>query len=271
VRTIQSAEALESGMPLVVVRSELRGDSGGEGATRGGLGLRRELRLIHGEARYSVLSGRAVLPPFGVGGAGAAAPVSVSLRREGAEVEFATPGKVTGHAIAAGDVVVMQSAGGGGYGDPLARDPERVRRDVLAGCVSPERAGRGYGVGFTPAGEVDAAATRAERARLAAARRRWPVAADEREPYEGRRGQHRVLRLAPALAASLGLGTGDLVQLLGRHPAPLRAWVRVDDRAPDGQVPLDALGRRILGAAPGQRVELRRLAMPPIPGGLVSA
>jgi N-methylhydantoinase B len=269
VRTIQSAEALESGMPLVVERSELRQDSGGEGATRGGLGLRRELKLLDGEARYSVLSDRAVIPPFGVGGAGAAAPVEVSVRRDGEDVPFPTPGKVTGHAIAAGDVVVMQSAGGGGFGDPLTRDPERVRRDVRAGYVSAERARHGYGVVLTAAGDVDVTATAAERAKLAAARRRFPIVADEREPYEGRRGRHRVLRVAPALAGALGLETGTLVELLGRHPAPLRAWVRIDPDAPADQIALDALGRRILGAAPGETIEIRRLTMPPIPGGLV--
>ena len=97
-----------------------------------------------------------------------------------------------------------------------------------------------------------------------------PVAADERDAYEGRRGKHRVLRLARALAAELGLATGDLVELFGRHPAPLRAWIRIEAGAPEGQAPLDTLGRRILGVSPGDTVGLRRLAMPPIPGGLVS-
>jgi len=269
VRTIQSAEALESGMPLRVECSELRCDSGGEGTTRGGLGLRRELRLLAGEARYSVLSDRAVVPPFGVGGAGAAAPVKVSMLRDGEAIDFPTPGKVTGHPIRAGDVVVMESAGGGGFGDPLARDPERVRRDVVGGYVSAERAREGYGVVLTQAGDVDAAATTAERARRAAARPRVGVVADERDPYEGGRGRHRVLRLSPALGRTLGLATSDLVELLGRHPAPLRAWVRLDDAAPAGVAPLDALGRRILGVVPGDAVQIRRLAMPPIPGGLV--
>ncbi len=270
VRTIQSAEALESGMPLHVERSELRCDSGGEGTTRGGLGLRRELRLLEGESRYSVLSDRAVLPPFGVAGAGPAAPVKVSLRRDGAEVDFATPGKVTGVAIRAGDIVVMESAGGGGYGDPLAREPDRVRDDVLAGYVSPERARLGYGVVLAPSGEVDVAATQAERTRLAAARLRFPVTADERDPYEGRLGKHRVLRMPPAMATDLGLSTGDLIELRGRHPAPLRAWVRVEAGAHEGLVALDAFGRRILGVSPGDAVEVRHLSMPPIPGGLVS-
>src|SRR5205809_2479626 len=198
---------------------------------RGGLRLRREIRLLDGEARYSVLSDRAVLPPFGVRGGGPAASVRVSIRRDAEETELATPGKVTGHAISAGDTVIMESAGGGGYGDPLTREPERVRQDVLAGYVSTARARLGYGVVLAPDGEVDARATLAERARFAAARRRFPVVHDERDPYEGRRGKHRVLRLAPRLAHALRLETGDLVEMLGRHAAPLRAWVRVEDVA----------------------------------------
>src|SRR6185369_1168027 len=116
-------------------------------------------------------------------------------------------------------------AGGGGFGDPLTRDPERVRADVRGGYVSPARARDGYGVVLTAAGAIDTTATATERARLTAARRAWPVAVDERDPYEGERGKHRVLRLSPAVAEALGVGTGDLVEMLGRHPAPLRAWV----------------------------------------------
>jgi N-methylhydantoinase B len=124
---------------------------------------------------------------------------------------------------------------------------------------------------LTSAGAVDTAATATERARLAATRRAWPVTADEREAYEGERGKHRVLRVSPALAATLGVATNDLVEMLGRHPAPLRAWVRVDPDAHDGRIALDTLGRRILGVAPDDGVLVRRLSTPPIPGGLVTA
>src|SRR5947209_2921168 len=120
----------------------------------------------------------------------------------------------------------MESAGGGGYGDLLTHEPERVRRDVLAGYVSTARARLGYGVVLAPDGEVDARATLAERARLGAASRRFPVVHDERDPYAGRRGE---------------------------------------DVAPEGQVALDALGRRILGVSPGDRVEIRRLETSPTP------
>jgi N-methylhydantoinase B len=74
--------------------------------------------------------------------------------------------------------------------------------------------------------------------------------------------------MTPAFARDLGVEIGALIELHGRHPAPLRAWVRIDATAAD-QVGLDTLGRRILGVAPGDTVEIRSLPMPPIPGGLV--
>ncbi|MBI2204594.1 MAG: hydantoinase B/oxoprolinase family protein, partial [Candidatus Rokubacteria bacterium] len=268
IRSIHNAESLENEMPLLVERSRLLPDTGGEGQTRGGLGMSREVRLLDGDARYSVLADRAVIPPFGVGGAHAAAPVHVAIVRDGATHAFATPGKVTNHPIVAGDVVVMQSAGGGGYGDPLARDPERVRADVALGYVSAARAHDRYGVALRDDGSVDAMATRSLRARLAAARRHAPVIADERDPYRGAKGRHRVVRMAPALAAALGLAGGELVELHGRHPAPLRGWVSAEPDASGEAIALDGFGRAMLGVAVGDRVEIRRLEMPRVPGGM---
>src|SRR5690606_7428459 len=134
-------------------------DSGGEGASRGGLGMRRAVRLLDDEAAYSVLSDRAVLPPYGVLGGSSAATYVVSVVRQGEERMFDTPGKVTGLPVRRGDVVVMRSSGGGGYGDPLTRDVEKVRADVNKGYVSQARARDGYGVVLGEDGEVDATAT----------------------------------------------------------------------------------------------------------------
>jgi N-methylhydantoinase B len=269
IRSIHNAESLENEMPLLVERSRLRPDTGGEGATRGGLGMSREIRLVDGEARYSVLADRAVVPPFGVGGAHSAAPVSVYVVRDGRRHDFPTPGKVTNHAIVAGDLVVMQSAGGGGYGDPLTRDPKRVRADVRAGYVSDERARERYGVVLRDDGTVDDRETAALRARLAAARRPIPITADERDPYEGIKGRHRVFRVSPALATALGVAEHELIELRGRHPAPLRGWVRIVGDAGDA-IALDAFGRAVLGVGPGDAVDVRRLVVPAIPGGLAS-
>ena len=256
-------------MPLLVERCELRADSGGEGARRGGLGMHREIRVLGEEGSYSVLSDRAAIPPFGVGGGTSSHSYRVAVRRNGAENVFPTPGKVTGHPVRRDDVVIMESAGGGGYGDPLARDPESVGADVRAGFVSAERAREGYGVVLDAAGEVDGEETATAREALAGARFRIAVRADETDPYTGVRGRRRTVRLAPANAERLGVADDDLVEMLGAHPAPLRAWVRVEEGdAGAGTLGLDAFGRRVLGVGEGDEVLLRRIDQPRPPGGM---
>jgi N-methylhydantoinase B len=71
-----------------------------------------------------------------------------------------------------------------------------------------------------------------------------------------------VLRLHP----SSGLKANQLVELLGRHPAPLRAWVKLDTAVPAGAAPLDEFGRKVLGVEAGMRVRLRTLDSPIAPG-----
>ncbi len=270
VRSIETVENLEATIPFLVERCELRTDSGGEGASRGGLGMHRELRLLDDEAEYSVLSDRAVIPPYGMSRAHASHQVRASIMRGETERPLDTPGKTTGLKLRKGDTVIMESAGGGGYGDPLERDPEKVRVDVTGGYVSAERAAQRYGVVFDASGAVDAEATRRRREEIAAARNRSTVRGDEADPYEGRRGRHRVLRLSEAQARAVGAEAGMLVELHGRNPAPLRAWVKIVPDAGEG-IPLDDFGRRVLGVADGDAVELRLLSMPHVPGGLSAA
>ena len=76
-----------------------------------------------------------------------------------------------------------------------------------------------------------------------------------------------MVRLAARDAAAVGAQEGDLVELLGANPAPLRAWVQIRDTA-EGEVRLDAFARRVLRCAGGDAVQLRLLAMPPLPKGM---
>ena len=137
------------------------------------------------------------------------------------------------------------------------------------GFVSAERAREGYGVVLDASGEVDANATAAARDALGRERFRIAVRADETDPYTGVRGRRRTLRLGAMAAERLGVADDDLVELLGAHPAPLRAWVRVDEGEADAAtIGLDAFGRRVLGVAEGDEVELRRIARSRPPGGM---
>jgi N-methylhydantoinase B len=161
-------EIFESDTPLVVERRELLADSGGPGRMKGGLGRRVVFRVPDDEyaplppVNLGIQSGRFRYPPEGLFGG-----------REGAKARFlvndrdGNPYGLT--QLDPGDVVVMDAAGGGGYGDPLERDPALVARDVENGYVTVESAESDYGVVIDPSTcTVDAEATaklRASRAR----------------------------------------------------------------------------------------------------------
>lgn len=264
--SIHNAESIENEMPLMVESCSLRTDGGGAGRFRGGVGLVRRIRLLEAEAQYSVLSDRSVIPPWGILGAGSGLPYHLSIERGGQVSEFNTPGKVTGHSIVRDDVVVMRSSGGGGYGDPLTRDPRRVAEDVTREIVSLKAARDWYGVVIGADGQADEKATVALRAKLAAARFQLRIAADDGlQAYAGLKGRHRILELSPADADRLGVSDGSLVEMFGRHPAPLRAWVRIGGTK-NGTVRMDAFGRQVLGVDHDQTVYIRRVEAPKAPG-----
>ena len=271
--SIHNAESIENEMPLLVESCELRTDGGGPGQFRGGVGMVRRIRLLDEEAQYSVLSDRAVIPPWGVLGAGSGLPYHLSVERDGAVQEFATPGKVTGHPIYRHDVVVMRSSGGGGYGDPLTRDLQHVADDIVRGVVSTDAARQFYGVVLGANGEIDPRASTELRASLAQARFTLSVMADDSlDAYVGAKGRHRVVVLCRADAQMLSVTDDGLIEMLGVHPAPLRAWVRIDDQASrSGAVRLDAFGRKVLGVADGGRIIVRPVPTTTVPGGLAQS
>jgi len=226
--TVQPVEAVEQKYPLRVERTALREDSGGDGRWRGGLGLSRELRLLAPEARFSVLSEKNILPPYGVCGGLSGAPNRFFVIRDGQEIEPSPlPGKVSGFPVRSGDLVVLQSSGGGGYGDPLERDPAAVARDVTDGVVSAEKAESISGVVLRD-GHVDDAATRERRTALRARRSQVRLEEGPGPPF---RDGRRVCRLSRGAATRLGVKEGEIVEFVTPRGAPLRAWIDVVEEA----------------------------------------
>jgi N-methylhydantoinase B/oxoprolinase/acetone carboxylase alpha subunit len=160
-------EALELEYPLRVERYALREGSGGAGRFRGGLGIAREVRILAEGGSFTNRSDAQRSPAPGVLGGGAGAPSRHGLAHADGRAT-ALPSKVTSMDIGAGDVIVMETAGGGGHGPPIERDPDAVLADVLDGKVSEAEAFSVYGVVVRSAeGIVDAAATAELRARRA--------------------------------------------------------------------------------------------------------
>jgi N-methylhydantoinase B len=254
--TIQPVEAVEQKYPIRVERTALREDSGGDGRWRGGLGLSRELRLLAPDARFSALSEKNVLPPYGVCGGAAGAPNRFVVARDGGVVEpSALPGKVSGFPVRAGDVVLLQSSGGGGYGDALTRDPDAVARDVADGYVSAAKAASVYGVVLVD-GQMDGAATATRREQLRAARCRVRLEPLPASPGGDDRPECRLSRTA---ATHLAVAEGDIVEFVNPGGAPARAWVGGID---EGQGSLAWLGGDALAllASAGADVEVRAVA-----------
>ena len=137
-------EILESDSPLIVERRELLPDSGGPGRQRGALG-RREVFRVPDDAyapqppvSLAIQSGRFRLPPEGLFGG-----------KPGALAQFLVNGKPGDPygltQLQPGDTVVMDAAGGGGYGDPGERDRDLLARDLREGKVSARSARNDYG------------------------------------------------------------------------------------------------------------------------------
>jgi N-methylhydantoinase B len=251
--TIQPVEAIEQRYPLRIERTALRGDSGGAGRWRGGLGLAREVRILAPGGQLSVLAEKAVLPPFGVCGGGAGATNRFWVRRDGDPIQpSALPGKVSGFPVIRGDIVVMETSGGGGFGDALERNPAQVMADIAEGFITRAAAASTYGVVMT--GErVDEPATITKRAALRAAR--TTVRLTTAEHLQTDRG--RCIRLDSQTADRLRIVPGAIVELVNPNGAPLRAWVTEITQGTSGRAEIDADALRLLVVADGAEVEVR--------------
>jgi N-methylhydantoinase B len=250
--SIQSVEIVEAQFPLRIERCEIRQSACGDGEFRGGFGLRRDVRILGDRGALSVLSEKNVIPPYGVEGGSNGAANNFTVIRDGKITPpSVVPGKVSGFELRTDDVVREETAGGGGYGDPLRRAPEKVLVDVAEGYLTAGEALNRYGVVIT-GDKVDDTATTAKRAELSDAKIAVAVELANEELTDGPRRQF----LVPGdLAASLKIGDGDLIELVTGTGSPLRAWARLRDGGDN--VVVSASSMDILGVAPGDLVQVR--------------
>jgi len=167
----QPAEFTETKFPFIVEKLALRTDSGGAGQRRGGLGYDKHYCALV-DCHTIVTADRVKLGCYGVNGGHAGKPFLVTVDPGGPN-ERRLGGLVDGEPVKAGEVVRVETTGGGGWGDPLDREPELVLLDVLQGKISPEAARNDYGVVIASAPQEVAVQTQATddaRAKLRGAR-----------------------------------------------------------------------------------------------------
>jgi len=159
------AEMLELSYPVRIRSYGVNRDSAGPGRWRGGAGVVREVEVLAERATFSIRIDGVEQPPWGVkggmNGGGGRAVVNPGAARERELPPFSD-----GNVLERGDILRLETGGGGGWGHPFDREPERVLADVLNGYVSPDAAARDYGVALAGDGRsVDEPATSALRAK----------------------------------------------------------------------------------------------------------
>ncbi|MEM3481216.1 MAG: hydantoinase B/oxoprolinase family protein [Candidatus Korarchaeum sp.] len=157
---IASAEVYERRMPILVERYCLNTEDGtGHGKFRGGFGIIRNYMVLCSEASFTVSIGRSKFPPWGVDGGCQGTPNYCIVYKHNEEPKRVR--KVAALRLVKGEMVSLRSAGGGGWGSPLDRDPKLVQWDVKNDYITIETARNVYGVVIDPKTlEIDMEATK---------------------------------------------------------------------------------------------------------------
>lgn len=137
-------EMVEAKYPVTFTRYGLIPDSGGAGRFRGGLGLVREWRLDADAGKLGAHFERFRFPPHGIQGGQPGSLSSMTITRPDGS-RTALRSKISGVPLKAGDIVTIETSGGGGYGDPLTRDRARIAADLADGLITPDAASALYG------------------------------------------------------------------------------------------------------------------------------
>ena len=136
----QPIEVLEQHFPVLFETYELREGSAGAGRWRGGLGVSYKVRLLRGDAKASFMMDHGRTGPFGMLGGEPGALNDIRVSQDGTLSRPAWGSKGDGFELAAGDWVLVNTPGGGGYGQPEARPRELIERDVSRGYLTREQA-----------------------------------------------------------------------------------------------------------------------------------
>jgi N-methylhydantoinase B len=158
-------EDIELTSGTFIERFELRKDSGGPGRYRGGLGVRMDVRITSDEAVLSISSDAETSLPNGLFDGMPGLPGRKYLHPD-SPLQTRLYAKTTNLRLPKDTVISLRTPGGGGYGNPIDREPEKILNDVLNGYVSHQSAFHDYGVVITEDGQIDFSATEVQRAEL---------------------------------------------------------------------------------------------------------
>ncbi|MHA1589143.1 MAG: hydantoinase B/oxoprolinase family protein [Candidatus Njordarchaeales archaeon] len=125
-------EEIERRYPIMILKYSLRPNSGGLGQWRGGLGIERIYKIL-APATLSLLGDRHKFPPWGLNNGEPGAPGEYILIRKGRKIKLRSKQIIN---VDAGDIIIIRTPGGGGYGDPSKRSKEMITDDIMDGKIT---------------------------------------------------------------------------------------------------------------------------------------
>ena len=147
-------EVMEQYYPVLFEEFAINEGSGGAGEARGGFGVNYSIRVRRGEARASMVMDHGRTGPLGALGGADGGVNKVAIERNGERYQPPHLSKDQDIQMQPGDLIRVSTPGGGGYGDPLKRDPAKVASDVMRGYYSKAEAEKRFGVRFKPDGSA---------------------------------------------------------------------------------------------------------------------
>lgn len=214
----QPNEGNERVNPTRTLEFQIKQDSAGPGKWRGGVGVQKTSLLLEAEnAVMSYICDRERAVVWGVEGGLPSMPHGLTMKRAGEETEIWLGSVFSDYSVHTGDQFARPTAGGGGFGDPLEREPRKVMEDVIDDYVSLERARTDYGVVIREIDrdlcqyEIDGTATEACRADIRAKRKDWARMDPEEVARKYRSGEIDTLDAVRHYAVILDWETGELL------------------------------------------------------------
>ncbi len=216
----QPVEGQERANPILTTEYEILKDSPGPGKWRGGAGVRKTSVMLTAENTViSYICDRERAVVWGIEGGLPSIPHGLTLKRQGSDHEEWLGATFSDVRIGTGDEFSRPTAGGGGFGDPLERDPKLVLEDVADDYVSVERAAKDYGVVIKVIDtelchyEVDDAATRSSRDVIRRDRASWLATDPEQVAAAFRAGKIDKLDVVRRYAVVLEWESGKLLPI----------------------------------------------------------
>jgi len=251
----QPAEVWESKHPFRVNQWLLRQDSGGPGRWQGGFGYVVEYEVTDklSDSLMSIFTERVKIPPFGLHEGLSASPGKYVLKIGDNTRIFET--KISRLDFPEGAVFTVHTAGGGGYGHPYEREPQRVLEDFKDDLVSRKHALEVYGVVIDETGKLNLDAT-------AKKRKSEDIYENIKLThiiYTDKYGPDRTILVSQQLAKKMTLINGDLAEVTNGI-MPLRGWIRIDEGFKENDIGLPELFIRVFKTKEGDLLKLRSLS-----------